>query len=101
MELNKKTIIQLVIILVAFGLAGLVLYNGFFNNQSPPAPSAVTAAAGQTPQTILPYGEGSLDFSVLKSRPFVFNQIQYQTVDPSSEVGVSPYNMISAPITGQ
>ncbi|MDR3643014.1 MAG: hypothetical protein P4L74_05305 [Candidatus Doudnabacteria bacterium] len=103
MNMSKKTIIQLVIIVAAFGLAGVVLYNGFFSQGSPASAPATLVSSGspQTPQQILPYGSGPLDFSVLSSRPFVFGQIQYQKLDPNSEVGVNPAAMISSPVPGR
>lgn len=102
MNLNKKTIIQLVIIVAAFIAAGIVLYNGFFSNKGPASsPTALSGpASSQAPQEILPYGESGFDFSVLSNRPFVFSQIQYPKLDPNSEVGVLPSSMIASPVSG-
>ena len=100
--MSKKNIIQLVIIIAAFGAAGIVLYNGFFANKGPSSPATSVVAAVQSPQDILPYGGDNFDFSVLTKRPFVFNEISYQTVDAGTEVGIlPPDSMISSPGVGQ
>jgi hypothetical protein len=102
MRMNKKTIIQLVIIVVAFGAAGLILYNGFFNNSSS-SPQAGIAGSSQSAsssaQGILPYGD-TLDFSkTLDSNRFQYNQITYPQLDPQNDVGISPENLvIPAPV---
>lgn len=118
---NKKTIIQLVIIVVAFLAAGLVLYNGFFNNSNNAASQtgmpggslqsssssvsmfmpASTSSSSSTPtQSILPYGE-TLDFGkVLDSKRFQYNQINYPQLDPQNEVGIFPDSLITPlPVT--
>ena len=92
--MNKKTLIQLIIILGAFGGAGIVLYNGFFRNQPTPISVSLTGTP-QATQNILPNGE-SLNFTVLHSRPFEYDQIQYPKLDPQSEVGVPVENLIKS-----
>ena len=95
--LNKKTIIQLVVIVVAFGAAGLVLYNGMFksNNSASVATGSLSSSA-QAAEEILPYG-GSLNFQVLDPKRFQYNQITYQKLDPKAEVGISPDSLIVPP----
>jgi hypothetical protein len=97
--MNKKTIIQLIIIVVAFGAAGLILYNGFFNNNSTASPAGTAGVPGSSastsPQSILPYG-GTLDFSkVLDSNRFQYNQIDYPQLDPQNDIGISPENLVT------
>src|ERR1035441_3866810 len=102
MNLNKKTIIQFVIMIASFCGVAIVLYNGFFANKGPASPAVSVGAAAQSPQDILPYGGDNFDFSVLTKRPFVFNEISYQTVNTSTEVGIiTPGSMISSPGAGQ
>jgi len=99
--MNKKTIIQLVIIVVAFGAAGLVLYNGFFgNNNVAVQPVGGGSSLSTTTPDILPYGS-ALDFSkVLDPNRFQYNQISYPQLDPQNEVGISPDSLIvPSPIT--
>jgi hypothetical protein len=93
--MNKKTIIQLVIIVVAFGVAGVVLYNGFFKTASVPlnlvATSATTAGASGA---ILPNGE-SLDFSkAIDPKRFQYNQITYTQLDPKNDLGILKENLV-------
>jgi hypothetical protein len=98
--MNKKTIIQLVIIVVAFGAAGLILYNGFFsNNNAAVVPSGTSQPAPA--QNILPYGD-TLNFSALDPNRFQYNQISYPQLDPKNDVGISPDSLIiPPPATGQ
>ena len=87
MPINKKTIIQIVVIVVAFGGSGLVLYNGYFKNKadslaavqnsqgvmSGDLGNSGVAATGGSSQQILPYG-ASLDFDkVFKKRILKFS----------------------------
>jgi hypothetical protein len=108
--LNKKTIIQLVVIVVAFGAAGLVLYNGFFSNNNASSSAVVSdvpfqsmsTSTSTSAQSILPYGD-TLDFSkVLDSTRFQYNQIDYPQIDPQNDVGISQDSLITpAPATQQ
>lgn len=119
--LNKKTIIQLIVILVAFGIAGVVLYNGFFKgnnnaalqsvslNNSAQTPGGALPAGGiggiagasdvntpsaQTSGEILPYGD-TLDFSAaINPIRFQYDQIVYQKLDPKNDVGISPESLV-------
>jgi hypothetical protein len=91
--MNKKTIIQIVIIIVAFGAAGLVLYNGFFNSNNSAGLSAAPVQSATT-QNIFPYGE-TLDFSrALDFNRFQYNQIVYPQLDPQKDVGISQDSLI-------
>jgi Flp pilus assembly protein CpaB len=93
--MNKKLIIQIIVIVAAFGGAGLVLYNGLSNNSSSSVPQSSNTPTAKNPKDILPYGD-SLDFSVLKSRPFVFDQLQVPQLNPKSDVGVSPEQLFNS-----
>jgi hypothetical protein len=96
--MNKKLIIQIVVIAVAFGASGFVLYNGFFKNSGTPAVLSLTGGAPSTGQdeAILPLGT-SLDFSVLKKQNLQFGNMQYPKLDPTT-VGI-PENQLIKPIT--
>jgi hypothetical protein len=102
--MNKKTIIQLVIIVVAFGAAGVVLYNGFFNNGNSGPQAGIIGSpfhsASTSVQSILPYGDTPLDIKfkeVLDPNRFQYNQIDYPKLDPKNDVGISPDNLIIPP----
>ena len=105
--MNKKTIIQLVINVVAFGAAGLVLYNGLFNSNNSALPVGVSGATPQSvsSQNILPYGDTPLDIQfkqVLDPNRFQYNQIDYPKLDPKNDVGISPDSLIiPSPVTQQ
>lgn len=111
--MNKKLLVQLIIIIVAFTGSGLVLYNGFFKNNNKPAlgqsyngplknniaalgQSAAPAGGSQAPEGILPYGN-NLDFSILKQQTFYYNQVQYPTLGQSNSIGIPEENLIQVP----
>lgn len=84
--MNKKVIIQIVIIVGAFTAAGVVLYNGFNPGESVSVdPSAVVSI--KEGEKILPYGQ-AFDFkSDLFKRNFKFGLSSNPTVSPS-EIGI-------------
>ena len=95
--MNKKLIIQIVIVVVAFGASGLVLYNAFFKGpEGVPITMTTTGTQTVTPDNLLPYGSNPLDFSILHSRPFQYNQITFPTLNPQTEVGVAPDVLIES-----
>jgi len=96
--MNKKTIIQLVIIVVAFGAAGVVLYNGFFQGDANNSlQNQGVGSASSTSQEILPYGN-NLDFSqALNSNRFQYNQTTFPQVDPKKDVGIPVSGLIPPP----
>ena len=99
--MNKKTIIQLIIIVVAFGAAGLVLYNGFYGNNGPAQSVGGAPSLSAVAQAILPYGK-TLDFSkALDPKRFQYNQINYSQLDPQNEVGISQDSLIVPPPAAQ
>lgn len=93
--MNKKTIIQLVIIIGAFLGAGLVLYNGLFKGSVRPEVDDSMAKVKNS-QAILPYGE-TLDFTVLKKQDLLYKLVEYPKLDPSSDFGISEDDLITAP----
>ncbi len=97
--MNKKQIIQTIVIVGAFGASGYVLYSGLYSKKPTPiVPGALTeSVAGLAPtkapeisiDKILPYGD-SLDFDkVLKKQNQQYGVIDYPKLDPNSEVGIS------------
>lgn len=101
--MNRKTIIQLVIIIAAFGGSGVVLYNGFFKKPALPViqPLGVgvdsSGTAGGSPAStgpILPYGR-TLDFSQLNK--FQFGAVDYQQINTSTELCVPVDELIRVP----
>ena len=107
--MNKKTIIQIVVITICFGGAGLVLYNGLFKKSgSNPTVTGIAPAAmvggqsGQSGQSsesneaVLPYGSLSKDAfdKVLKRQNFRFGRQNYPKLNPDSDLGVREENLI-------
>ncbi|MBI3231968.1 MAG: hypothetical protein HYZ51_02715 [Candidatus Doudnabacteria bacterium] len=102
--MNRKTIIQIIVIVICFGGSGFVLYNGLFKKQetvittgggavpgSPPAPVSSVAS----PADPLPFGDnlsGELS-RVLKRNGLQFGQIDYPQVS-ASEVGVPTEELV-------
>lgn len=97
--MNKKVIIQIIIIVGAFAGAGFVLYNGF----NPGANSSVSVVG--TPMTnenekILPFGFTSNFDTNLEKRGFQFGTTSYKPVD-RNEIGVTPDSALIAPARPQ
>lgn len=99
-----KKIIQVVVILVAFGGSGFVLYNGLFRKSTPaslvtsgllaPAPAPVSGIASGGTNPLLPYGK-TFDLSgVLEKQRLQFGIISYPVLNTSTDVGVPTENLI-------
>ncbi len=99
--MDKKLIIQLVVIVSAFGGAAIILYNSFFKNSISPPPNFLAGipAAQKSQDDILPNGR-SLNFKVIDENRFEYNVIQYPQVDAKREVGIPPDELIN-PLAGQ
>lgn len=111
MNMNKKQIIQIVVIVGAFGLAGFVLYSGLLKDKLSSSSTSNTAiklpgtnstsTSSQTVQSskdILPYGD-KLNFSILNDSngpQFQFDQIAYPKLNSSQEVGINENNLITS-----
>lgn len=99
--MNTKQIIQIAVIVLAFGLCGVVLYNGFFKDNNKPALGQALlmqqGSAQQSSQEILPYGK-TLNFEVLKKRNFLYNQVDYPRID-AKDIGVPEDMLIVVPQT--
>mgnify|MGYP001566103379 FL=1 len=94
--MNKKVIIQIVIIVGAFAAAGFVLYNGLFKSDTTAVPSLGIISAKDN-EKILPFGS-ALDFkNDLYNRNFQFGYMSYPNVNPS-EIGILETQLI-APIS--
>lgn len=94
--MNKKTIIEIVIIVGAFVGAGVVLYNGLFKGNSQ---SEGTLNQTIVTEKILPYGD-TFDYSKIveiRKKKFQFGAVQYPQVDPKLEVGKDPSTLIYIP----
>ena len=106
MQMNKKQIIQISVIIVAFGASGFVLYNGFFKGSGQLAPSVPpsaflgassspgTVAGLQNSQAILPAGD-QLDFTILKRQNLAPQGINYPELNPDTDVGIPEANLIT------
>lgn len=94
--MNKKFIIQIIVIVAAFGGAGFVLYNGLFKQDSSTAvPVAATSATNQ--QSILPYGNAMDLDGVLYQKNLQYNLVAFPVLDPNGEVGL-PENKLITPV---
>lgn len=92
--MNKKVVIQLIIIIGAFTGAGIVLYNGLFKDNSSPVNVVENLSAGSN-EKILPYGS-KFDFNTdFFKRNFKFNSISYPQVDSQNEVGIPEQSLIA------
>jgi Flp pilus assembly protein CpaB len=95
--MNKKTIIQIIVIIAAFGGAGIVLYNGFAKNpNSGQSEESSYLEASKSQEKVLPYGETLNLKAVLNQRPLQFSGDVGEKINPASDVG-SPENAIITP----
>ena len=102
--MNKKTIIQVAIIICAFGLSGIIVYRGLFaNKNSAPSPALSTAGSvdiSQAAEPILPNGgTWDLDQVLNKQKQLQFGIVQFPQLNASADVGVS-YQELFAPLSG-
>lgn len=84
--MNKKNLILVVIILVAFAASGFVLYNGLFKGSTAVVP---VSTAPVVLEKVLPYGD-TFNYQFmdqLKDRNFRFGAVTYPVLDPATEVG--------------
>lgn len=109
--MNRKTIIQISVIIVAFAASGIVLYRGLFSGPKPPAatPSPVGVVVSDPSSPLngldlnnitksLPYSTDE-DFDtalnqVFQKQSLEYGTIEFATVDPASEVGVSVESLV-------
>ncbi len=95
--MDKKKIIQIIVIIAAFGGSGFVLYNGLYSSNSggAPLPTAVGGAplaaspvAGGSANALLPFGK-TLDFKgTLDYNRFQYDAISFPKLSTSTEVGI-------------
>ena len=94
--MNRKTIIQIAVITVCFGAAGLVLYNGLFKGSGSSAPetSVVVGVSGEASNP-LPFGD---DLSGQLKKVLGKNSLQYDLFDypklNEAEVGIPASDLV-------
>lgn len=100
--MNKKTIIQIIVIVAAFAGSGIVLYKGMSQKKSAPAPVPAAMTAGQEGgiANILPLGK-TLDFKVLDKQNLEYGTLIYPKLDPNQEVGIEGQALIKSPAVTQ
>ncbi len=105
--MNKKTVIQIVVVVCAFSGSGIVLYKGFFRNSRPPNVISLTAgpggsgaglrpaqaAAGKSIDKILPNG-ASLDLDVLKRPRVEYGLRPEKNTVSEPEIGISQFELV-------
>jgi len=107
--MNKKTIIQIVLIVAGFAGSGVVLYNGFMGNSTSGTSlagirdpfligsSTSSSLSGQPADKVLPYGE-SLNFTqTLNQQNLQYNVLAYPVLATSTQVGLIENAMLSVP----
>jgi hypothetical protein len=93
--MNRKAIIQTIIIIAAFGGSGIVLYKGLGGGPSSlTATTPVSPTANQQMEKILPYGD-TLDFNkAVRKDLFQYKVVVYPVLDPDTEVGIPKDQLI-------
>lgn len=121
--MERKKIIQIVVVVACFAGSGVVLYNGFFSKPKintvpvmvpgagiPGSPGGAPAAAGPQASSgtsggapsavsngssaLLPYGGQKFDFSNFEKRKLQFDLVNFPTINTSTDVGVDVPAMI-------
>jgi len=108
MVMNKKTIIQLVIISAGFLGTAIVLYNGFFGKAQQQIDTGLVSNVNMgensgevdiagAPEKILPYGE-TLDFDkVLTRQRLKHGIVNFPILNEAMEVGIAEDELIKPP----
>ncbi len=91
--MNKKNLIQIVVIVACFAASGIVIYNNFVKKPSLPASQVAPVSQAQVDAAILPNGN-SFDLSVVKNSKLRFNLIDYPKLNFSQEVGLDQYQIL-------
>jgi len=110
----KKKVIQVIVIVIAFGGSGVVLYNGFFKNNNQEAlqnaqpviiganslaadgqdlPAPATPISDPSSQNLLPFGE-KLDYSILDKRHLQSSGYVPLPLNLSTDVGIPESNLV-------
>lgn len=102
---NKKQLIQILVIVLAFLAAGYVLYSGgLFGGAKPGSgPAGPAGAPAAVSGEILPYGNllaDPKDFNkVIDHSRFQYDLVQYPKLDSQKEVGIPEDSIVSPPAT--
>lgn len=96
--MNKKSIIQIVVIVICFGAAGMVLYNGFFKSSGSDLAGSASVVSGDVKkEPILPFGsltESSL-LNAFKKPKLLFGQQEYPKLEPGFDIGINEEELIT------
>lgn len=94
--MNKKNIIQIIIIFACFAASGIVIYNNFIKKPSLPLELSQGSNAPQAAQVeapILPNGE-VFDLAEIRNSKFRFNLLDYPKLNYASEVGTNEQDFL-------
>jgi hypothetical protein len=107
--MERKKIIQIVVIAACFIGSGVVLYNGLYSSSNAtavpvamvgtsqpgmPGAASSTTAVSVNSNVLLPYGGQPLDFSNLKNSHFQFGAVSFATISTSTDLGVDIQDLI-------
>jgi hypothetical protein len=100
--MNKKNLVQIVIIFACFSASGVVIYNNFLKKADLPSEltGQVIKPGVQPDAPILP-GGASFDLDVISKAKFRFNLLDYPKLKPESEVGVEEQNVLKPLVQSQ
>lgn len=101
--MNRKSIIQIVVVVICFGASAMVLYKGFFKEEAVTAPFSMGGALGTQPGATaaaeasnpLPYGDdlsGELK-KALNRNGLRYDYYSYPKLNPS-EVGIPVTDLV-------
>jgi len=96
--MNKKTLIQIIVIVGCFVGSGVVIYNGLFKKTPPSITDVSTSGVTSQPsdeEAILPYGS-KLDFDSVfnKKNKFIYGKLDYPKLNYSLDVEIDEKMLI-------
>ena len=105
--MNKKKLIQIIVVIVCFAASGVVIYNGLFAKKQNNAPSEVLGLPGASKdlvstlntEKLLPYGENlkldeTLNRIILNNQRLRYGLMTFPELNPSTDVGMPVDQMI-------
>ncbi len=90
--MQKKNIIQILVIAVCFLISGIVLYKGLFQGGS--APELATEGANVQNEEILPQGASFDIDKAFKNSSFNFKQVNFPKIDLDNDLGTAEQDLV-------
>ncbi|MBL8029784.1 MAG: hypothetical protein JNN11_00885 [Candidatus Doudnabacteria bacterium] len=94
--MNKKNLIQVLVIVACFAASGIVIYNNFLKKPALPSSQMAPVSQAQVEAPILPNGS-AFDLAPVKNSKLRFNLIEYPRLNFNQDVGL-PEDQVLKPL---